>query len=252
MDASTPISKMEHPHYLELYNEFLAPYKNHPFVILEIGIAEGTSLYYWRDHFPNATIIGIDMNPFNADDSSGRIHTYQGMQQDTALLDQIAKAHAPEGIDVVIDDGSHIGHYTRQTFWHLMRHHLKSGGLYFIEDWGTGYWPMYPDGSAYRERAVTPTLGEKLFGQLAEIALVKSNAFLSKAMGKLRYLSMQKRFPSSQSGMVGFIKELVDEAGIADATDPRYGRPPQRQSYFDWMRLSVGHVVVRKSQNAPK
>jgi len=249
MDASTPISKMEHPHYLKLYQEHLASFGDRPFVILEIGIANGDSLYYWRDHYPNATIIGIDMLPFEAKDDSGRIHTYQGMQQDTDLLDKIAKTHAPNGIDVVIDDGSHIGHYTRLTFWHLIKNHMRAGSFYFIEDWGTGYWPMYPDGKAYRGKKIDATFSEKFFGNIAEIGFVKSNNFLSKVAGKLRYLSMQRKFPSTQHGMVGFIKELIDEAGIADATDPRYGCPPQRSSIFEWMRISVGHVVIKRADD---
>jgi hypothetical protein len=32
----------------------------------------------------------------------------------------------------------------------LFDHHLKPGGLFAIEDWGTGYWEAWPDGRAWR------------------------------------------------------------------------------------------------------
>ncbi|MEL6507543.1 MAG: class I SAM-dependent methyltransferase, partial [Pseudomonadota bacterium] len=194
------------------------------------------------------TIIDIDANDCAVEDESGRIHTYQGKQQDTGLLDRIRETHAPGGIDIVIDDGSHIGHYTRQTFWHLMDNHLKPGGLYFVEDWGTGYWPQYEDGRYFKPRQVGPTAGEKVFHAIGRMDLVKNNAFLSKVANKLAFKSLARRIPSHDFGMVGFVKELVDEAGAPDATDARFGRAPQRPSKFDFMQISVGHVVIRKAQ----
>jgi len=55
---------------------------------------------------------------------------------------------APEGFDIIIDDCSHIGEFTAVSFWHLFDRHLKPGGLYVIEDWGTGYMRGTPDGRA--------------------------------------------------------------------------------------------------------
>ena len=249
MFAATPISKLEHPHYLETYDQYMASYRDKEFVILEIGIAEGDSLYFWRDNFPKATIIGVDINPFQAEDDSGRIHTYQGKQQDLKLLDEIAARHAPDGFDVIVDDGSHIGHYTRQTFWHIMKNHIKTDGLYFIEDWGTGYWPQYQDGKYYKERKVGPTFLENTFESIGKIGFVQNNDFLRKVSSRLEFYSMKKNFSSHQNGMVGFVKELVDEAGIADATDERFGKGPQRKSMFKSMQISVGHVVIKRSEH---
>ena len=50
---------------------------------------------------------------------------------------------------IIIDDCSHIGEFTALSFWHLFDRHLKPGGLYVIEDWGTGYMRGTPDGKAY-------------------------------------------------------------------------------------------------------
>lgn len=247
MDSPTPISKIGLDHYLKNYAEYLAPFKDRPFTILEIGIAGGDSLTYWRDSYPNATVIGVDINPYEPNDSSGRVFAYQGKQQDTGLLDKIAATHAPDGFDIVIDDGSHIGHYTRLTFWHLMKKHMRSGGLYFIEDWGTSYWPMYPDGMRHHPKKIDSTFLEKFFGAIGNIGFIQNTSLLRKITQRLEFKSMQKVFPSQMNGMVGFVKELVDEAGIQDATDERFGNPPQRKPIFEWMRVSVGHVIVKKS-----
>ena len=46
--------------------------------------------------------------------------------------------------------------------------------------------------------------------------------------------------------MVGFIKELVDECGMDDATDPDRGVPPLRSSTIDRMQVSHGQAFVVK------
>jgi hypothetical protein len=47
--------------------------------------------------------------------------------------------------------------------------------------------------------------------------------------------------------MVGFVKELVDELGMADITHPQMGHAPQRESKFREMRLSTSHLFIVKS-----
>ena len=75
-----------------------------------------------------------------------RIQVFQGDQADKAFLSKVANRTAPDGFDIIIDDASHIGELTKATFWHLFDRHLKPGGLYAIEDWGTGYLDDFPDG----------------------------------------------------------------------------------------------------------
>ena len=51
-------------HFLPIYDRVLAPYRNQPITMLEIGVAQGGSLEIWRDFFgPKATIYGVDINP---------------------------------------------------------------------------------------------------------------------------------------------------------------------------------------------
>ncbi len=48
-------------------------------------------------------------------------------------------------------------------------------------------------------------------------------------------------------GMVGFIKELVDELGMPDITHPEFGIAPPRASRFREIRLSPSHIFVVKA-----
>ena len=144
-------TKVHFDHYMEVYHEHLSKMKDDRITLLELGVAEGKSLLYWRDGLPQAGIVGLDIRQVEIDDPTGRIKFYVGEQQDRGLLDRIAAEVVPDGFDVIIDDASHNGQLTRISFWHLLQHHLKPGGLYFVEDGGT-YWDRSPDGRRYVPR----------------------------------------------------------------------------------------------------
>lgn len=236
--------KGDHPYYLACYEEILPP-RDAPVRMLELGINRGGSLQMWRDYYPAGTIVGLDLMPVDVADDTGRIHVYQGGQDDRALLDRIRQECAPDGFDVVIDDASHVGHYTRVSFWHLFEHHLKPGGTYVIEDWATGYWRDWPDGRLYDEpRPLTPRFQPALARLRASpIARLPGAARL---LYRLDQLAMPKRFPSHDAGMVGMIKELVDEICAAERTHPDHGRPPLRLPRIAELRYTRGQVFVRK------
>jgi SAM-dependent methyltransferase len=236
--------------YLRYYEEYFAPLWDREIKLLELGINKGGSLLLWRDHFPRGTIVGLDLSPIALADDSGRVFTYQGAQQDTALLDRLARERAPEGFDVIIDDCSHIGAYTRASFWHLFDHHLKPGGLYVIEDWGTGYWGGWPDGSSYRARRRGARLDPVFHRWALRLADLKPTTdrlpIVGRACRLLKRALLQRQCRSHDVGLVGFVKELVDECGISVATDAR-GTPPWRNSRFRDVRITPGQVFVTKA-----
>ncbi len=235
--------------YLNNYEQMFQPYIDKEIKILELGINKGGSLLLWRDYFKRGDICGLDISPTQLEDPTGRIHAYQGRQDDTCLLDKIANERAPEGFDVIIDDCSHIGELTRISFWHLFKNHLKKGGLYIIEDWRTGYWNKWLDGRQYNPR--NKTFMNKLRAVLRKtIDLLPINK-----RGKLYYyldkaIYYKQRSPSHDYGMVGFIKELIDECGMDMITYPdRNVLPkilPQRDSMFENIHISGGQVFIVK------
>lgn len=239
--------KVEHSHYLRNYEKFFQPLVDREIRLLELGVYKGGSLLLWRDFFTRGVVVGLDLNPVAVSDESGRIRLYQGQQQDTGLLDQIAKENAPEGFDIIIDDCSHIGELTRISFWHLFDNHLKSGGIYVIEDWSTGYWDTFFDGVAFSNQ---PNLkfSPGLFRIRSTLAhLQRSAPALNRILRVVKRLFNRKQFHSHDYGLVGFIKELVDECGMADISRADKGTPPFRVSKFREMRIAPGQVFIFKA-----
>jgi SAM-dependent methyltransferase len=243
--------KAVHTHYLRNYEHYFAPLRDTEVRLLELGIKQGGSLLLWRDYFERGIVVGLDINPASLDDPTGRIRTYQGAQQDTELLDRIARENAPAGFDIIIDDCAHIGVLARASFWHLFDRHLKSGGVYVIEDWGTGYWDAWVDGVSYHARP--PQLSPMRYRLTRALARLRHNPVVSRiplaarTLSKAKAWSMKSQYHSHNYGMVGFIKELVDELGAADITHTRMGKGAHRESKFSEMRLWPSHLFIIKS-----
>ena len=194
--------------YLSIYEKLFEPIRSMPITLLELGIYDGGSLTAWETYFPSARIAGVDLN-IPTVKMGERVRMFAGNQGDVTLLSRVAAEVAPDGFDVIIDDCSHTGALAKASFWHLFDNHLKPGALYCIEDWGTGYWATWPDG---RKLAAEP--------------------------------DSERRMPSHDAGMVGFIKQLVDEV---NAIKESYEAPPLRRSKFDSLTLYDGLCIVRKA-----
>ena len=238
--------KSVNDHYLRVYADLLQGRTQDNLAIMELGVFKAGSLYMWRDYLPNSTIVGLDISPVEISDETGRIHFYQGEQQDAELLDRIQRESAPEGFDLIVDDASHVGEFTRLSFWHLYENHLRPGGIYVIEDWGCSYWKNYPDGRYYDPKPVKPSLRETFFKRLQNSSIAKVVPPLSRAASWGRYHLVRRRFPSHDYGMVGFVKQLVDECGIGDITHPEYGRGTPSTSRIASMTIQHGMVIIKK------
>lgn len=253
LDASGyDTDKAAHTHYLRNYEEYFRGLVDKEVRLLELGVLKGGSLLLWRDYFARGIVVGLDLNPVEIEDPTGRVRVYTGGQQDTELLDRIARECAPEGFDVIIDDCSHVGTLARASFWHLFERHLKPGGLYVIEDWGTGYWDFWPDGTRYRERrthAHSPARHRlsRALVRLHESAPARRLPFVRSLASRAKRLLLRGQFRSHDFGMVGFVKELIDECGMADITHADFGNAPQRASRIREMRISPSHLFIVKA-----
>jgi SAM-dependent methyltransferase len=229
--------KINH-HYLDLYAPMLAPWRDKPVRLLEIGILKGGSLRLWKDYFPQGIIAGIDLTLPADFAPAERIHLFEGSQTDLPFLARVANSVAPEGFDIIIDDASHMGAETKASFWHLIDKHLKPGGLYVIEDWGTGYWDDWPDGRSLDPATyvVSSSRPPALWDRIA----VKLH------LRKAPEPSRKDPFPNHSHGMVGFIKQLVDEQGASDASRRNLSGTVQRGSRFQSMLIMPSVVFIRK------
>lgn len=131
-------------HYLPIYHRAFGSFVGRPVRFLEIGVLAGGSMRMWREYFgPSATIFGIDINPDCAayGGTAGQVRI--GSQDDPAFLRAVVAEMG--GVDIVLDDGSHVASHQRASF-DVLFPLLNDGGLYLIEDLHTSYWPDYEGG----------------------------------------------------------------------------------------------------------
>ena len=205
---------------LELYDE-LMPRIVQADALLELGVRDGDSMRLWRARLPATTVVGVDVNPSPHIEG---VTTFVAAQQDTAALSRISRDCAPQGWDVVIDDASHLGTYTRTAFRHLYGNHLRPGGVYVIEDWRTGYDPAWPDGAAVARRngsapsprRVAVVAAARRAARRAAARVDDSGPLWSAgaaAFSRIQGLDVAAAHPSHAAGIVGVVKEIVDEVG---------------------------------------
>ena len=203
--------------YLNLYHQLFAPLRYRELWLLEIGVAVGCSLRMWRDYFPNARIVGLDKGPppegLRELIAARRIVYIQGDQGDSAALQRAIDCTGGTGFDIIIDDAAHIGVLAKTSFAFLFPSGLKPAGLYFIEDFGTGYFNAWADSHPYRE--IPDEAPEQGF---------------------------QKKFESHQYGAVGFVKQLIDELHAAEI---RPGEEPRFD--IEELRMVPNLLMLRKA-----
>jgi len=119
-------------HYLPAYERHLAPFRNTPVRILEIGIFSGGSLAMWRSYFgPDTEVYGVDIEPACRSYEDAHTHVFIGDQADTGFWRSVLAEVGQ--IDIVIDDGGHQPLQQIRTLEAVLPH-LGPGGVYMCED----------------------------------------------------------------------------------------------------------------------
>ncbi len=199
--------------YLPIYERLLGPLREATFTLLEVGIWKGASLLMWQRAFPNATIIGVDLAVPEDFEAPERVTVIAGDQGDPETFHRIRRDIAPLGFDVVIDDASHFAAPTASMLETVFQDHLTPGGIYVIEDWGTGYWDEWPDGrKPSRPIDLSPSPGQ------------------------------DEGWAGHSAGMVGLVKRIIDHVGAMDVPQDIRGGPLPVES----VEVSFGMAVLRK------
>nr|WP_285854311.1 class I SAM-dependent methyltransferase [Paenibacillus elgii] len=127
----------------------------------------GGSIALWNEIFKPDTMVGIDLQPCQENDyfskyllesnAADKIHRYWDTNQsDKKRIVEICTRHMGQGIDLVLDDASHLYEPTKRSFEALFPL-LRPGGLYIIEDWNWAHTASFQkDTSVWRnETALT-------------------------------------------------------------------------------------------------
>lgn len=127
--------------YLDFYQEQL-PDRDFSGRLLEIGVMDGLSMKMWREYYPNAEIVGIDIK-----DMSHMYNSDWQVPESVKLIEVNGTVEKPVralgNFDIIIDDGSHFMHDQQRSFELLYYSQLNKGGIYIIEDLWTSYIDYY-------------------------------------------------------------------------------------------------------------
>lgn len=138
LQASTgSTDKVAHHGYHRFYAWFLAPFRDKPVRLLEIGLGELGSVQLWKRYFTaGIELHGIDIHAKSF--RSGDVTLHQVDQGDAGQLAAFASG-VGGAFDIVVDDGSHVPAHqllTLRTLWPI----VAAGGIYILEDIETAYW----------------------------------------------------------------------------------------------------------------
>lgn len=139
------------PSFIDFYRGLVSrDFKN----ILELGMFEGGSLVLFDKLFKPEKIVGVDIRkqpiePLEAYcEQNPHILTYYNLSQTDNILSGILTENFSDGIDLIVDDASHLYELTKKTF-EICFPHLRPGGMYVIEDWSWAH-------KAHRQHAGDP------------------------------------------------------------------------------------------------
>jgi 23S rRNA U2552 (ribose-2'-O)-methylase RlmE/FtsJ len=138
---------LKHDNYFHVYEDLFKKYKNKKIVFIEIGVANGGSLFMWRSFFgKNARIIGIDLNPAAKRWKKYGFEIFIGNQADPNFwkffFAKVKKA------DIIVDDGGHTNDQMINTF-NFCYKNINDEGLFLFEDTHTSYLKEFGNPSNY-------------------------------------------------------------------------------------------------------
>jgi hypothetical protein len=132
--------------YVTHYQSHFERFRYQKINFLEIGVggydnprAGGESLRMWKEYFPNANIYAIDIFD-KSPHEEGRIKIFKGSQADEEFLKRVISEIG--GVDIIVDDGSHLNEHIIKTF-NILFPLLNDDGVYAVEDIQTAYWRSY-------------------------------------------------------------------------------------------------------------
>lgn len=118
--------KVKEHHYGEAYDHIFKRFdRKAKIALLEIGVQKGGSLVAWKEYYPNATIVGVDIEDQVIPEYFRKDVTY--------VTSDVKKWQTDMMFDIIIDDGSHLIRDVGYVVNHFSDH-LKPGGVMIIED----------------------------------------------------------------------------------------------------------------------
>jgi hypothetical protein len=197
-------------HFTPVYHKYFESIREQPLNFLEIGIGSGPSLKMWYDYFPNAKIHAIDINDSTRYENH-RVRTYIGNQEDRRSL--ATMMHQIGIVDAIIDDGGHMMGQQQVSLGYLFPK-LKEGGIYFLEDLHTSFWPY----GQFKD----------LYGFPLDINADRSNTTVNVIQNYIDTKVFNSPFLTAEENQ--YLTENIAECILYDLPETMYG--PNKLAYF--------------------
>jgi ubiquinone/menaquinone biosynthesis C-methylase UbiE len=118
--------------YIDVYEKYVSKFKS-GISLLELGVGYGESLLMWTEYFEDADIIGVQLpNPNSKLQEIVETHKLNVVYT-SATDPNLPTLLNGKTFDIIIDDASHK-FIDQQTSFFNLKHLVKPGGYYFIED----------------------------------------------------------------------------------------------------------------------
>ena len=122
--------------YSQAYEESFTPMRDEVKLVFEVGVNRGGSVRAWKEYFPNALIVGIDIGSHTYfEDPDNRIKIEIGNGTSKEFMENLVRKYGRP--DIVIDDGSHMSSDIKATYAIMAGH---TNICYVMEDLGTQFY----------------------------------------------------------------------------------------------------------------
>ncbi len=249
--------------YLRYYEFRFRPFRLEPINLIEIGIGAGNSLAMWRRYFPNATIIGVDIDTGLVDAArrllGDSVQVEIGSQDDPTFLSDLCGRFPPT---IVIDDGSHFARHMLFTFRHVFPF-LLPGGWYVIEDlWiamGMDELPLMPHRYLADIAASNVALkrhdepSDPLRSLVETVEFVPGMAFVRRHDPEARLRRLLAAVPVAErtahaSNLAWLAEAILNHGGPLDVAETAARRAVARRDDFASYQSSLSVVLDRQGK----
>jgi hypothetical protein len=101
-------------------------------LMMEIGVADGSSLLAWSEVFPNARCVGMDIHVADKI-ASGRYNNTEFHLGDQCSKEDCERAAGGRQFDVIVEDATHVLSNSLLTLLYMWPF-VRPGGLYIVEE----------------------------------------------------------------------------------------------------------------------
>lgn len=121
--------KMSNHSYGAAYEMIIGTLRTEARLVMEIGVADGSSLLGWSEVFPFALCVGMDIHP-SSKAQGDRIEFNLGDQRSQSDCERVADRRL---FDFICEDATHNLEDSLRTLL-FMWPHVRPGGIYVIEE----------------------------------------------------------------------------------------------------------------------